>query len=81
MVSHRFKGGIILARPKKPINFEVEIATIEAKIQRHQKSITELKVKRKALLECKNTAAYDSLIDAIKDSGKSPEEVLSMLHQ
>lgn len=69
-----------MARPKKPINYETEILTIEAKIQKHQKSITELRAKKRALLEYKNTAAYDSLIDAIKDSGKSPEEVLSMLH-
>ncbi|NLM61312.1 MAG: hypothetical protein GX193_04450 [Clostridiales bacterium] len=54
-----------------------KIAEIEAKISTYQKRISKLSAQKKELLASKEKAEMDALYKAIKQSGKSPLEIIS----
>ena len=64
-------------RSKKEIrmSYEEQIQEIENKIEEHKEAISRLKKKRAA----KEQADLEKLAAFVKESGKSPEEVLSIL--
>jgi len=54
-----------------------KIAEIEASISTYQKRISKLSAQKKELLASKEKAEMDALYKAIKQSGKSPLEIIS----
>ncbi len=63
--------------PIKTINDQ--IAEIEEKIVYYQKRISNLSAKKKELLASREKAEMDALYKAVKQSGKTPSELLSQI--
>jgi len=63
--------------PIKTINDQ--IAEIEEKIVYYQKRINNLSAKKKELLASREKAEMDALYKAVKQSGKTPSELLSQI--
>ncbi|MGI6577732.1 MAG: hypothetical protein ACOX1Q_06865 [Eubacteriales bacterium] len=63
--------------PVKTINDK--IAEIEEKISYYQKRISKLSSQKKELLASREKAEMDALYKAIKQSGKTPMEIISEL--
>jgi septal ring factor EnvC (AmiA/AmiB activator) len=63
--------------PVKTINDQ--IAEIEEKIVSHQAKISDLSAKKKALLASKEKAEMDALYKMVKQSGKTPSELISQI--
>ena len=57
----------------------LKIADLDQKINKHQRAIAQLKAKRKKLADSRKSIAYHSLLEVIDQSGKSPEEILSII--
>lgn len=55
-------------------------AQLQAKIENWKGKISELDSQIKDLTEARKQKELEQLLKAIKDSGKTPEEVLSALH-
>ena len=68
-----------MARPKKTVNYEKELEELESKIEKYQKYLIQLRQQKKVLMESRQSATYENLMDAIKSSDKSPEEILTFL--
>jgi septal ring factor EnvC (AmiA/AmiB activator) len=64
---------------KPPAAIEDQVREIQAKIQSYQAKITELNAKKKALLASKEKREMDDLYHLVKQSGKSPSELISRL--
>ncbi len=68
-----------MARARRGIDFDTEIMKVEAQITRWKKTIIELEEKRKELLNAKREAEINVLYDAIQRSGRTVDDVLSLL--
>lgn len=68
-----------MARARRGIDYDTEIMKVEAQITRWKKTIIELEEKRKELLSAKREAEINTLYDAILHSGKTIDDVLSLL--
>ena len=68
-----------MARASRGIDFDTEIMKVEAQITRWKKTIIELEEKRKELLNAKREAEINALYDAIQRSGRTVDDVLSLL--
>ena len=68
-----------MARARRGIDFDTEIMKVEAQITRWKKTIIELEEKRKELLNAKREAEIIALYDAIQRSGRTVDDVLSLL--
>ena len=68
-----------MARARRGIDFDTEIMTVDAQITRWKKTIIELEEKRKELLNAKREAEINALYDAIQRSGRTVDDVLSLL--
>lgn len=68
-------------RSKKEIqmSYEEQIQEIENKIEGHKEAISNLKKELKEKRAAKEQADLEKLAAFVKESGKSPEEVLSIL--
>ena len=68
-------------RSKKEIrmSYEEQIQEIENKIEEHKEAISRLKKELKEKRAAKEQADLEKLAAVVKESGKSPEEVLSIL--
>ncbi|MCD8364284.1 MAG: hypothetical protein LUC83_00405 [Clostridiales bacterium] len=69
-----------MARGKKIISVEERIAAAEEKITAIQEELKAKKAELKALQEEKEAADQKKIIDAVKASGKTMEEVLAFLN-
>lgn len=69
-----------MARARRGIDFDTEITKVEAQITRWKKTIIELEEKRKELLNAKREAEINALYDAIQRSGRTVDDVLSLLN-
>lgn len=69
-----------MARARRGIDFDTEIMKVEAQITRWKKTIIELEEKRKELLNAKREAEINALYDAIQRSGRTVDDVLSLLN-
>ena len=69
-----------MARARRGIDFDTEIMQVEAQITRWKKTIIELEEKRKELLNAKREAEINALYDAIQRSGRTVDDVLSLLN-
>jgi len=56
-----------------------QIAELDEKISAHQAKISSLNAKKKALLASKEKAEMDALYHLLKETGKTPSELLSQL--
>ena len=63
----------------EPITIEAQIEQAEAEIQAHKEAIADLKKKLKELKAAKQQADMEKLMSAVKESGKTMEQVLEML--
>ena len=68
-----------MARARRGIDFDTEIMKVEAQITRWKKTIIELEEKRKELRNAKREAEINALYDAIQRSGRTVDDVLSLL--
>lgn len=68
-----------MARARRGIDYDTEIMKVEAQITRWKKTIIELEEKRKELLNAKREAEINTLYDAMLRSGKTVNDVLSLL--
>lgn len=68
-----------MARAHRGIDFDTEIMKVDAQITRWKKTIIELEEKRKELLNAKREAEINALYDAIQRSGRTVDDVLSLL--
>ena len=68
-----------MARARRGIDFDTEIMKVDAQITRWKKTIIELEEKRKELLNAKREAEINALYDAIQRSGRTVDDVLSLL--
>ena len=68
-----------MARARRGIDFDTEIMKVDAQITRWKKTIIELEEKRKELLNAKREAEINALYDAIQGSGRTVDDVLSLL--
>ncbi|MCG4609685.1 hypothetical protein L0P57_01835 [Anaeromassilibacillus senegalensis] len=68
-----------MARARMGIDFDTEIMKVDAQITRWKKTIIELEEKRKELLNAKREAEINALYDAIQRSGRTVDDVLSLL--
>lgn len=68
-----------MARARRGIDFDTEIIKVDAQITRWKKTIIELEEKRKELLNAKREAEINALYDAIQRSGRTVDDVLSLL--
>lgn len=68
-----------MARARRGIDFDTEIMKVDAQITRWKKTIIELEEKRKELLNAKREAEINVLYDAIQRSGRTVDDVLSLL--
>lgn len=68
-----------MARARRGIDFDAEIMKVDAQITRWKKTIIELEEKRKELLNAKREAEINALYDAIQRSGRTVDDVLSLL--
>ena len=71
-----------MPRPKKiltPEEIDEKVAEIDARIQKCQNLIAELKKRKKELADEKDTAEYQRLMEEIRRTGKTPEEVMNLL--
>jgi len=62
---------------KKQINYDEELAKIDARITHHQNSIAELKEEKKSLLAQKEATELKELQDLIRQSGKTTAEFIA----
>ena len=68
-----------MARARRGIDFDTEIMKVDAQITRWKKTIIELEEKRKELLNAKREAEINALYDAIQRSGRTVDDVRSLL--
>ena len=68
-----------MACARRGIDFDTEIMKVDAQITRWKKTIIELEEKRKELLNAKREAEINALYDAIQRSGRTVDDVLSLL--
>lgn len=68
-----------MARPRKAVDFDEEIMKVDAQITKYESTILELKEKRKTLVHEKEQQDISMISDAIKSSGLSIDEVLSLI--
>ena len=68
-----------MARARRGIDFDTEIMKVDAQITRWKKTIIELEEKRNELLNAKPEAEINALYDAIQRSGRTVDDVLSLL--
>lgn len=66
---------------KTPQSIDVQLEEIRTKIEAYQSKINSLNAKRKALLESKEKAEMDALYRLVKESGKTPEQLIQELSQ
>ncbi|MCI8407416.1 MAG: DUF342 domain-containing protein [Oscillospiraceae bacterium] len=66
---------------KKAGTVPEQIADLAQRIKEKQAELTKLKKRYKELCERQDQADEAELLDAMKSSGKSKEEILQMLHQ
>lgn len=64
---------------KKGLSIEENIAAIDEKIANAEEALKELKAQRKELAAQKEEAELKLLVEKIKESGKSLEEVIATL--
>ena len=65
-----------MARARRGIDFDTEIMKVDAQITRWKKTISELE----ELLNAKREAEINALYDAIQRSGRTVDDVLSLLN-
>lgn len=70
-----------MARPRKPVNYEEELARIDTQITKHESALKELKEERRQLLQQKEQEEIGKLYDLYKASGMSLDEMISMVSQ
>ncbi len=58
---------------------EEQLEEIQMKIQSYQTKITSLNAKRKSLLEAKEKSEMDALYRLVRESGKTPEQLIQEL--
>lgn len=58
-----------------------QIAEVEAKIANYRKKISHLNSKKKQLLASREKAEMDALYKAVRESGKSPSELISEIER
>lgn len=68
-----------MPRPKKPVNYEEELAKINAQITKHQNTIKELMAKKEELAQLRHRQELEVLRGAVVKSGLSIEEVLEKI--
>lgn len=61
--------------------FEDQLAKIDNAIAKHQKNIETLTTKKNKLIANKDKDAFNSVLTALKESGKTPEEILALINQ
>ena len=64
---------------KSPISIDEQIAEVQTKIDSYQSKISNLNAKKKMLLASKEKAEVDALYQFVKQSGKTPAELLAEL--
>lgn len=64
---------------KRVIDYDEEIAKVDARIVHHTNSIAELKEKRAALMEEKQRANMSTIYDYMQKNGLSPDELLERI--
>ena len=62
---------------RKAVCYEEELMKIDAQITQWQNTIEELRRSRKQLLEEKERAEMQELYRIVKESGKTPSEILA----
>ena len=73
------KGGRYMARSKNPLTIREEISVIDAKIQKHEKSINELKNQRSNLLSKQYQIESQRLMQALETKGLSVDDAIAKL--
>lgn len=66
-------------KPKNVSSIQEQINDIDAQIEDYKQKIVESKEKKKQLLQCKEKEEMTALYNAVKASGKTPEELLKSL--
>lgn len=64
-----------------PKTTEMQISEIDAEIEHYKQKIAEAKERKRVLLERKEKEDLTALYEAVKASGKTPEELLKTLQQ
>lgn len=68
-----------MARSKNPLTIREEISVIDAKIQKHEKSINELKNQRSNLLSKQYQIESQRLMQALETKGLSVDDAIAKL--
>ena len=68
-----------MARRKKNMTYEEELAFLDSEISKTEETLKALKTRKKELAKVKEQADLQTLYAAIKESGKSVADVISSL--
>lgn len=68
-----------MARRKKNMSYDEEMAFLDQEIEKAEASLKELKARKKELAKAKEQEDLKTLYDAIRESGKSVADVISTL--
>lgn len=68
-----------MARRKKNMTYEEELAYLDSEISKTEETLKALKTRKKELAKVKEQADLQILYAAIKESGKSVADVISSL--
>lgn len=69
-----------MARPRKPKDFGEQVQLIDQQIAFHREEIQKLKLRRKEVVEAKDKADMQQLLELVRNSGKTPAEFLDALN-
>lgn len=64
---------------KSPQSIADQVSEIDVKIKSHQSKIKNLSEKKKSLLSSKEKVEMDTLYQYVKESGKTPAELIAQL--
>ena len=72
-----------MPRGRKPVleSVDAKLATIDTEIEAYKSKISSLQAEKKVLLEKQKKMQLATLYEAVKASGKTVEEILSMIDQ
>lgn len=72
-----------MPRGRKPVleSVDAKLATINSEIEAYKNKISSLQSEKKVLLEKQKEMELEALYKAVKESGKSVEEIISLIGQ
>lgn len=73
------RGAIVMARPKKAVDYTAELMKVEEQIQKSREQLRRLEQRRKELQGEKEQRELGALYQVVQESGKSLEEVRCLL--